>query len=251
MTERTPGAGPPPAEPAPVEQRSAGWTHEPAGWAPPTALTEVPGAPGFAFASVFARLIAYLVDGLIIGLAAAAAAIALGFSEWTRIGNTTFVSVSGTPLSVAVTLVGLVYFVFFWTGGRRATLGQRIFDIQVGNAFDGRPLTPSQAVARWVGLGSLFGVLAILPRLEGIASVAQFVWLIILLVTTAQSSTKQGVHDRFANSAIVRPMSRGSSGATMACLTVAIAVVVLLILIFLAVINTDRIQFILPEELSI
>ena len=46
----------------------------------------------------------------------------------------------------------------------------------------------------------------------------ELLWAIILLITTATSPTKQGLHDRFANTALVRPSGQGTSGLATACL---------------------------------
>ena len=53
---------------------------------------------------------------------------------------------------------------------------------------------------------------------RGLYSAVAFVTLgwIVLLVTTAASPTKQGLHDRIANSAIVQPIGR--EGPVTACL---------------------------------
>jgi uncharacterized RDD family membrane protein YckC len=135
--------------------------------------------------------------------------------------------VSGAAWSVPFAIISLVYFVGFWSGGRRATLGQRLFAIQVGNAFDGKSLTLEQAVKRWIGLGTFLSLFAIVPALSGLASLAEVVWLIALLITTAQSPTRQGLHDRFANSALVRPAGRSSRGLVTACLVIVAVLVVL------------------------
>jgi hypothetical protein len=58
---------------------------------------------------------------------------------------------------------------------------------------------------------------------------AQLVWAIVLLISTTTSPTKQGLHDRFANSAVVRPAGAGTGLATT-CLVV----VIVLLLIGLA-----------------
>jgi RDD family. len=171
--------------------------------------------------------VAYIVDAAIVGLVGSVVAIALGFGERTVTATSTYVWVSGTTLNVSFALLGLIYFVFFWTGGRRATIGQRIFDIQVGNAFDGRPLSLDQALARWVGYGSFLGLFAIVPTLGSFASLAELIWVLVLLATTARSPTKQGLHDRFANTALVRPSSRASSGPAMACLIIVVLLGVL------------------------
>ena len=58
-------------------------------------------------------------------------------------GDTTSANyaVTGGAFLVPYVVVGFAYFVFFWTGGRRATPGQQLFKLQVGNAFDGMALT--------------------------------------------------------------------------------------------------------------
>jgi hypothetical protein len=63
---------------------------------------------------------------------------------------------------------------------------------------------------------------------------AQLVWAIVLLISTTTSPTKQGLHDRFANSAVVRPAGAGTGLATT-CLVV----VIVLLLIGLASIVRD------------
>jgi uncharacterized RDD family membrane protein YckC len=215
-------AGEPPAEPLPAEPQPP-----PVQWVVPPPVAEVPGAPGLAFADIPARLVAYSVDAAIVGLVGSVAAISLGFGERAVTATSSYVWVSGTTFSISFALVGLVYFVFFWTGGRRATIGQRIFDIQVGNAFDGRPLSLDQALGRWVGYGSFIGLVAIVRDLDRVASLAQLIWVLLLVVTTARSPTKQGLHDRFANTALVRPSSRTSSGPAMACLIILVLLSVL------------------------
>ena len=57
-------------------------------------------------------------------------------------------TVTGGAFLVPYVVVGFAYFVFFWSGGRRATPGQQLFKLQVGNAFDGMALTSTQAVKR-------------------------------------------------------------------------------------------------------
>ena len=80
---------------------------------------------------------------------------------------------------------------------------------------------------------------AIVPSVASLANLVDFVWVIVLLVTTVQSPTKQGLHDRFANSAVVRPKDASRGGWAMACLVIvlvlmAIALVSVVALIFLS-----------------
>ena len=199
------------------------------GWATPVpAQREV--APGLTFSSTGARFVAWIVDGFllaVIGIVIGAVLGAFGL-ETTRaqppIGPTGVPDYSayfvadpvGSLLTVAVSAA---YFIGSWSGGRRATLGQRLFTIQVGNAFDGRALTLDQAARRWLGLGEPLVLFAAIPGLAGLSGL-WFIWAIVLLVTTATSPTKQGLHDRFANSALVRPVTAKDSWVT-ACVVIA------------------------------
>ncbi|HEY6014885.1 MAG TPA: RDD family protein [Candidatus Limnocylindrales bacterium] len=231
MTEPTPAPEPvgdqppapsappaPPAEPSPAAR-----------WQAPPPVAEVPGAPGLVFSDIPSRLVAYVVDVAIVGIAGAALVIALGLGEVVQTSTSRYVWVSGWTANIAFALLGALYFVFFWTGGRRATIGQRAFDIQVGNAFDGRPLTVDQAVRRWLGYGSFLGLLGVVPSLRGFDSLAQFVWILVLLASAARSPMKQGLHDRFARSALVRPADRASGGAAMTCLVIVVVVGILFV----------------------
>ncbi len=213
---QAPAAGAPPSGPA-----------APAvGWAAPPKAVEVPGAPGLSFAGTAPRLVGYIVDLIILGIVGGFIGGLLGAGTTTirqsadGTSASYYTNVTGAAFTVPLVILSLVYFVFFWTGGRRASPGQRIFNIQVGNAFDGRSLTLEQAVRRWAGYGIWIGLLALAPALAGTSSLIQLVWVIALLITTATSSTKQGLHDRFANTALVRPAGAGSGGLAMACLLV-------------------------------
>jgi uncharacterized RDD family membrane protein YckC len=228
----TPAVTPPSAGPSP----QTGETGPAVLWAAPssTAQLEVPGAPGLSFADTVSRFVAFFIDAFLIGILGSILAGVLGQGTTTTFQSDTVTrstySVQGAAFALPFVILGFLYFVFFWTGGRRATLGQQIFKLQVGNAFDGQPLTLNQAVKRWFGLGLFLSLFAAVPVVYGLASLVQFIWVIVLLVTTIRSPTKQGLHDRFANTAVVRPTTQGSSGFATACLI--IVVVVLLLFVF-------------------
>ena len=75
-----------------------------------------------------------------------------------------------------------------------------------------------------------------MPGLAGAGSLLLFVWWIVLFVTTATSPTKQGLHDKLANTAVVRPTSAGN-GWIMGCF------VILLILALLALFSIVSLIF--------
>ncbi len=199
-------------------------------WAPPSDIgREVPGAPGLKFADTPSRFVAYVVDafiaGIISSIVTSAVAGALGIEPDLRAldsfsrSQVNFQTYGAVGAGIAVG-VSFLYFVLSWSGGRRATIGQRIFGIQIGNAFDGRSLSMSQAIRRWLALGSILGLVALVPRTGSAGSGLESLWLLVLLVSTVASSTKQGLHDKFANSAVVRPAAAGTSGLVWACVVV-------------------------------
>jgi uncharacterized RDD family membrane protein YckC len=190
------------------------------GWAPAVPVQrEV--APGLVFSSTGARFVAWIVDGFLLAVIGVVITAFLGAFGLEATRTTPQIGPTGLPDystyfvadpvgSVLTVAVSAVYFIGSWTGGRRATPGQRLLTIQVGNAFDGRALTLDQAIRRWLGLGEPLVLFAAVPGLVGLSGL-WFIWAIVLLVTTATSPTKQGLHDRLANSAVVRPVTAGNT----------------------------------------
>ncbi len=221
-----PGAAlPPPPGPGFTQPPSA-----PVAWAAPSASPtglEVPGAPGLRFGSTVARFVAWWIDGILIGIAAALIIGAIETAAPTSPTTSALVSV------VIFMGVAFLYFVGLWTGAARATLGMRFMKLQVGNAFDGRTLTMDQAIRRWVGLGLPFQAFTLVPAVSAEIGGLLFLWYLALLISTAISSTRQGLHDRFAGTAVVQPI--GASTPATACLVILILLFVLPI-IFVAVI---------------
>jgi uncharacterized RDD family membrane protein YckC len=207
-------------------------------WGPPARPPAVPGATGLSFADTTTRAAAFIFDSFILGVAGLMVLAALGKGGATTLDRTSdpnaILHALQAPVDPVTTILsfafGAVYFIVFWTGGRRATPGQRAFQLQVGNAFDGRPLSIGQAFRRWAALGSPLGLLGLVPGLAGVAGLAALGWFTILFVSTATSATRQGFHDRFAKSAVVRPSDQETSGLAVACVVVVVLLVVLAVL---------------------
>jgi uncharacterized RDD family membrane protein YckC len=177
----------------------------------------VAGPAGFVYADVPNRLIAYIIDAIIVGVVNIIVFAVL----WAVIGSPTTVSVrslfeGGDLVSVnyvvvlldtiVATAIGAGYYIFTWTQ-LRGTLGMRMLGIQVGNETDGATLTMNQAIYRWLLLGAPFGIAQAFspaPGLSLLLGLAALIWVIALLVTTAQSPTKQGLHDRYAHTMVVK-----------------------------------------------
>ncbi len=186
----------------------------PAGAQPPAAPpsswpTPPPGpAAGLAYAGFGVRLVALIVDFLIIGFIGSLLAGVLGLgligfygTDWTsadyfrlNLGGAWFAWV------LVQAAVSGVYFVWTWRTWN-ATVGQRVFRLQVRNAADGAPMTLDQAIRRWAFL--TVPVVGQLPVLGFLV----FLYQLFLGYTTYSDAAKQGFHDKQCRTVVVRPVS--------------------------------------------
>jgi uncharacterized RDD family membrane protein YckC len=197
---------------------------------------------GVRYADTLPRLVAYIFDLILLAVIAGIIGFALG---WTRPAVTGIDPSTGAldvsrfaaapEQAILSVVLSALYFIASWTGGRRATLGQRMLQIQVGNAMDGRPLSLEQGIRRWLGLGAFLDLLALIPGAFTLSGLS-LLWALVLLITTATSPTKQGLHDKFADSAVARPANAGN-GLVIACFVILIAIVVLSVLSIVALIG--------------
>ncbi len=212
-------AGQPTASPSPPPSSSSSPNQPSPAWAIP-APAKVEIAPGLVLASTGRRVVAWMIDGFITSFVA--------YMLWTLFLIVTGVSAitdfSAVVLGVTITAVSFVYFVGGWRTTAQATVGMRLLKLQIGNAFDGRKLTLDQGTRRWIALGFPLSLFAALPVIGSVAALADVVLEIVLLVTTVRSPTKQGLHDRYANSAMVEPTGAGL-GALAGCLLALVIVV--------------------------
>ena len=196
--------------------------------------------PALVFAGAMPRFVAYVIDVILIGIVGAVlfgliVAIAPGMNNQLL------------PRAILGIALDALYFIAFWTSDGRATLGMRLLKLQVGNAFDGRKLEPSQAARRWIALGSWLGAFGYTTVAAGYAGTLLLIWSIVLLATTITSPTKQGLHDRFANSAVVLPAGSGN-GIALACLLIIGLGVLLIVVAFVAVLFLGtQVSSILPQ----
>lgn len=195
QTESTGDAGtPPPAPP-------------PAGWAAPPPPVQA-GPAGFVYADVPNRAIAYIIDSILVGIIIAVSQAITG--SGLTINPTTLafeVNFVGLVLSAVVgTVISAAYFIYTWTS-MRGTVGMKVLGMQIGNAGDGKSLTIDQAVRRYLAIalpGVLAQVLWVIPGIGILLVLVAIGWFIYLLWTTYSSPTKQGFHDKFANTMVVK-----------------------------------------------
>jgi uncharacterized RDD family membrane protein YckC len=181
------------------------------GWAAPPPPVAA-GPEGFVYADVPNRAIAYVIDAIIIAILAGIVGIVLS-----GIGLSTGSLAAGT-LNFQVNYVGLIvsavisaaisagYFIYTWTS-MRGTVGMKALGMQIGNAGDGKTLTTDQATRRWLVIaapGILAQVLFVIPAIGFLLVLVAFGWFIYLLWTTYKSPTKQGFHDIYANTMVVK-----------------------------------------------
>lgn len=187
---------PPPAAPAPAASTT---------WTPPESTN------AFVYADVPNRAIAYIIDAIIVGiLTAIIGAIlgSIGLAAATIEPGTVNVSFSvvGVILSIIVgSIISAGYFIYTWTN--RATIGMRILGMQIGNAGDGKTITTDQGIRRWLAIAApslLAQIFFPLPLIGFLLAIASLAWFVFLVYSTAKSPTKQGWHDVFANTQVVK-----------------------------------------------
>jgi uncharacterized RDD family membrane protein YckC len=230
-----PAAPPPPGQvPQPQENRQSqpaesppqqSWQSQPAG-APPqpgggpgqgggqpewvgtlTSQQVVPGPAGYFYADVPNRSIAMVLD--IIGILVIYFIVGMitlamfGFSGGIFQVPTTASLLAQQVISAAI---WAAYFIYTWVA-MRGTIGMKLLGLQVGHESDGRTLTYEQAAWRFgvlFGPQIVIGLLGALVPALGVLGLLSFVWLIYVLITIAQSPTKQGIHDKYAHSMVVK-----------------------------------------------
>jgi uncharacterized RDD family membrane protein YckC len=190
----------------------SGSTSDPATPPPPTGGWAAPPAPvmagpaGFVYADVPNRAIAYIIDVIILVILNVIVYAVLAAVGLSIISGLTYNYFAGLVLAVASLAISGAYFIYTWTA-MRGTIGMKALGMQIGNANDGKTLTMDQAIRRWIVLGAPFGIAQAFNPLPGIGillGLASLAWFIFLLWTTYSSPTKQGFHDKFVNSMVVK-----------------------------------------------
>ncbi|MDQ3554015.1 MAG: RDD family protein [Chloroflexota bacterium] len=216
-----PASSPPPSAPPPDWQSTPQQPSSPpaagssggSGGAPSwtaniTSQAPVAGPSGYYYADLPNRIIAFIIDYILFFVVF----LIVGVLTVSLFGINTIVGQMQTTTSVlfqnvlSYAIVG-AYFVYTWTA-MRGTLGMKVLGMQIGDQADGRTITFNQAVIRYaVMFGPAFvaGLLsAFILSLGAIASLLALIWFIAILVTTAQSPTKQGIHDKYARTMVVK-----------------------------------------------
>jgi uncharacterized RDD family membrane protein YckC len=225
------GGTPPSGEQPPPPPPQQGWQSTPQQPAPPPPAGGQPGAPGgmpswtsnltaqntiggpggIALADAPARIIAAVIDFIALGI--------IGYivnTIMTGILGDNYLGIFGlayrTPslISSLVTVIILLavtgaYFIFSWTRMGGATVGMRLLKLQVRDQTTGGPITQNQAITRWVFLGAPWAINFFYGWAFGfVISLLVFVYYVYLVVSIAQSPTRQGLHDKQAKTVVAK-----------------------------------------------
>lgn len=170
---------------------------------------------GWFYADVPARLIGYLLDAAFLSIAVFAGAVMISLFFGPVV---TFDAVAEPPVRVntalaiadacLATALSATYFIVTWRvfGG---SPGQRLLGMRIWAEDRGFPITIGQGFVRWLFIGPPLGVqaiasVAISGEGEALLIVALLVWYVVLLVSTARSPLKQGLHDRAARTIVTK-----------------------------------------------
>jgi uncharacterized RDD family membrane protein YckC len=162
------------------------------------------------------RMVAFIVDvlilsGLLFGVAVISSALLGPAITFAPSGGLDYgVVSSGNQLLLVSTASSVVlsagYFVVSWVGFY-GTPGQHLLGLRVWDQERGGRITIGRGFVRWVLLGAPIWIASTtIPGQIGLAAAAGAVtWMAVLLLSTARSFTRQGVHDRWAHSIVVKP----------------------------------------------
>ena len=131
-----------------------------------------------------------------------------------------------TPELILVTLISVaiqfLYFVGFWTSGARATPGMRGLRMQVVDAATGSGMSLVAATKRFIALGAPLALLILVPALQSAAGIAQFALSLFLFFTAITNDRRQGLHDKWANSLVIRSTTSGDGAVVIGCLVLVV-----------------------------
>ena len=186
------------------------------GWEAPSETLPPSAVEGYQTAGVGSRIVAWLFDISIIAILSIVVLVVLVIISPDTFRRDSFATAALS--AILTTGLSFLYFVGQWTGSSGATLGMRSLGLRVVDAPGPSTLGIGPAVVRWAAFGYPLTIVALIPVLGSVVSWALTGWTIVLLISTAMSDTNQGLHDRFAGSAVLRRIGAGSGWAVIGCI---------------------------------
>ena len=233
------------------------------GWQVPPQRT-VETAQGYAVAGIVPRLVAYFLDSILVSIVPTILSLVLvDYGAYFRevIESMPIDPATGMPTSsmapvpvtteivlitIISTAISYLYFVGFWTSGGQATPGMRGLRMRLVDVTGGTTLSIGQATKRWIGYGAPLALLAFIPPFQTVAGLLQIGISLILLITAATDDRKQGLHDRWANSVVIRSVTSGGGATALGCL-----LVILIVIGFMVAVSTIALGAVMPELMDV
>jgi hypothetical protein len=91
-----------------------------------------------------------------------------------------------------------------------------------------------QATKRWIALGWPLSLLALITVLQSAAGLIQFGLTVFLFFTTVLNDRKQGLHDKFAGSLVIRSVTSGNGATFVGCLVWGVLVILFSVIVLTA-----------------
>jgi len=174
-------------------------------------------AEGIVLAGIGARVAAFIVDAFLLG----GLSIIIAVLMRKLIADQSTADVIAGVLSAAV---AVAWFAVAWIGLRAATPGQRLASLRVVDADTLRPIEPARAITRSIILGAAINLLIVPTPIGQLLSVGVIVWAFALLGTALFDVRRQGLHDRWTRTLVVRPIGAATMPLTLGCFLIVLIV---------------------------
>jgi len=176
-----------------------------------TSTARMPGPAGLYYADVPNRIMALIIDIIVLSVVGFILAWLFGglVSEPGALDSAGGELDIGAFLVVLILqlVISLAYFGGLWTVVG-ATAGMKMLGLRIGDEVEGGSVEWRRSLIRWLLLGipALLASLAVyVPNTIGvILTILGVLWMLLLLYTIAQSPTKQGLHDRYAHTILIK-----------------------------------------------
>lgn len=177
-----------------------------------TSQGTIVGPGGTALADLPNRIIAAVIDFIILSIVAYIVGMIIHPILGERFGFGgifTDVVVPSLLSSLVVVLimaaVSAGYFIYMWLKMDGATVGMRLLKLQVRDSASGGVISQDQAIKRWAFLAGPWALSWFYGWGIGfIISILILVYYIYLVISAAQSPTRQGLHDQQARTVVAK-----------------------------------------------
>jgi uncharacterized RDD family membrane protein YckC len=167
-------------------------------------------AEGIVLAGIAPRVAAFLVDLFVLS----AASITITLASASLVADPTTADVVATSLAA---FIAVLYFALSWIGPWSATPGQRLAGMRVVDAATVRPIDAGRALARSVALGVGLQLLSFALPISRVLGAVLIVWPFVLVVSATYDARRQGLHDRWTRTLVVRPATASSFPLAFGC----------------------------------